>query len=84
LEDSNGNIIQELSTDADGAYAFTNLPAGEYCVHYENSSIYSPDSSIAGAVDPTTGDGPDSIQIGIQHQCGIQLDPGEDSITNDF
>lgn len=88
LKDANDNIIMTTTTDTNGDYAFENLPAGEYCVHYETMlelyPSYVPDSSIPGYVDPTTGEGPDSLPGNIMHHCEITLDPGEDSIENDF
>ncbi len=84
LYDDMWNVVATTTTDADGNYAFEDLPAGTYSVGYTNSSIYIPDSSIPGNVDPNTWTWPDSQVDGIMMITEIQLDPGEDSIDNDF
>ena len=46
IKDANGNVIGTMETDIDGCYHFVELPAGEYCVHYEDvNAIYDPVSS---------------------------------------
>ena len=56
LRDVDGNALKTTVTDSNGFYEFTNLPEGEYCIHYENMSRYAPDSSIPGYIDPSTGE----------------------------
>lgn len=46
LKDIDGKVIGTMETDENGCYHFVELPAGEYCVHYEDMSAdYDPVSS---------------------------------------
>ncbi|WP_296699811.1 SdrD B-like domain-containing protein [Thiocapsa sp. UBA6158] len=62
LYDTNGVLIASARTDADGLYAFTGLPAGDYLVEFElpvGYDRFSPprngDGTNDSAPDPTTG-----------------------------
>ncbi len=84
LYDDMWNIVATTTTDTDGNYAFEDLVAGTYSVGYTNSSVYTPDSNVPGSIDTSTGSWPNSQADGIMTITQIQLDPGEDSIDNDF
>ena len=69
LKDANGNIVGTAITDANGNYAFNNLPAGTYTVVETNKPGYLDVSDIDGG-------NPNSI--------AVTLNPGQTSAGNDF
>ena len=69
LKDAGGNIVGTAITDANGNYAFNNLPAGTYTVVETNKPGYLDVSDIDGG-------NPNSI--------AVTLTPGQTSAGNDF
>jgi hypothetical protein len=69
LKDAGGNIVGTAITDANGNYAFNNLPAGTYTVVETNKPGYLDVSDIDGG-------NPNSI--------AVTLNPGQTSAGNDF
>ncbi|MBL8429172.1 MAG: carboxypeptidase regulatory-like domain-containing protein [Dechloromonas sp.] len=69
LKDSAGNVVGTTTTDANGNYAFNNLPAGSYTVMETNKPGYLDVNDIDGG-------NPNSI--------AVTLNPGQTSTGNDF
>lgn len=79
LTDSDGNIIAETFTDANGDYCFEDLVPGTYKV-----TEIQPEGFFDGIVSPGNIDGVTHGEAGENTICDIELTSGEDSINNDF
>ena len=81
LNDANGNFIAETWTDANGGYLFDNLPAGDYRVDVDESTL----PSGMTQTPPSTLPGGD---FGNQDQSGngylVMLPSGGENLTADF
>ena len=81
LLDSNGELLDSITTAGDGTYLFEDLPAGEYTVKETNPVLYPLDVDDYD-FDPD-GDATDSDQS-VDNTIGITLTPGELDADNDF
>jgi hypothetical protein len=82
LQDANGNVVANTTTNADGAYSFTGLQAGTYTI-------------VEGAIPQafSYSDGPDHVgtvngqprgQSNTNDQFTVTLGAGEDGVNYDF
>ena len=81
LTSSNWEKIATTITKNDGSYFFGELQPGEYCVQYENSTIYEKDSSIAWY---EQANWTESLVIKEDTTCITITETGEFSVKNDF
>jgi uncharacterized repeat protein (TIGR01451 family) len=93
LKDENGIVIATTVTGSNGAYLFPNLPAGDYFVDVDESSL--PNAELTQTTIFTNnvdGDDADTVEddgdLGNKDHSGngypITLDAGEENLTADF
>ena len=69
LFDDLGNLIATTTTDANGAYLFSNIPSGDYYVEFDGStSSLGPDYDFTGT---NMGDGTNDSDAGVNGQTAI-------------
>jgi len=79
--DQTGAVVANVFTDANGAYEFTNLPAGDYIVMEIQPAAY----ENVNDEDETDDDGTDAADtVFDDDMIPVTLAPGEDDENNDF
>jgi protocatechuate 3,4-dioxygenase beta subunit len=79
LYDAQGNVVAEARTDAEGAYCFTNLIAGEYCVKEFQPANFVDGKDTLGKIG--------SESIGTQRNdefCNITIRGGQRGVQYNF
>jgi SdrD B-like domain/PKD domain len=75
LRDAAGNVVATTSTDANGAYSFTNVPPGTYCVAFGTPIGYTPTTSNAsGSTGANNSDPVGGVACGIVVNGNINND----------
>jgi protocatechuate 3,4-dioxygenase beta subunit len=71
LEDTNGNVLASTSTDSNGDYSFSNLPAGSYLVREVVLSGWAQTTANPPAISVQSGQNASSVNFGNAQQATI-------------
>lgn len=78
LKDGSGTPLDTLTTDAEGGYLFTDLPAGSYTVEVDPATL---PNGLTQTTNPTNASGDFGNQSG---PYAITLEEGDENVTGDF